>query len=205
MKEDIHKKGERWVIALKNCKRCGLHKTRTQIVVGRGSKRPKVMFIGEAPGEEEDREGKPFVGRAGKILNKAIATLGLREQDYFITNIVKCRPVTFDEKNRPPTDEEKDLCSFWLFRQIEQKKPKILVLLGNHATQYILKTEVGITRLAGIPKKKDGIYVFPLLHPASILHQAKYRERWDKDLQSLKNFLESKICIKSNQYTLDAW
>ena len=192
---------------IRKCEKCKLSDTRTQVVIGRGSFKPIIMFIGEAPGKWEDRKGKPFVGNAGSVLDSAIKQLGLSKKDYYITNIVKCRPVDSDGNNRPPTDKEKEICGKWLDRQVGKLSPIVVVPLGNHATQYVLSTTTGITKLAGRPKKYGRIIVFPLLHPAAILHNPKNRKRWDKDLQKLAKYLDEKglVNLRSKQINLKRW
>ena len=196
---------------LSECRRCDLHLKRHKVVVGRGnSNHPAIIFIGEAPGEEEDKSGLPFVGRAGEILNKAITFLGISKEDWFVTNIVKCRPTDESGYNRPPTDKEKIKCEVWLTRQIAKMEPRILIPLGNHATQFLLEghdKRKGITELAGRPYKIGDLIVFPLLHPASILHQNALKSQWESDLLKLRQFLEKKhlVKLKNEQASLKDW
>jgi len=189
-----------------NCKKCPLYAHR-QVIMGRGSTNPKIIFIGEAPGEEEEKKGQPFVGRAGKQLNKAINFLGIDKKDYFITNLVKCRPVTPDGKNRPPTDREKSLCGRLLQKQIRRMKPSLLITLGNHATQYFLGGNINITKISGKSIRMGWLYIFPLLHPASFLHQPKFKSKWFADIRSLKKFILQKgiLSLKHPQSSLDNW
>ncbi len=141
------------------------------------------MFIGEGPGADEDEQGRPFVGRAGQLLNKQIEAMGLKREDVFIANVVKCRP----PGNRTPTPDEVAVCWPFLQRQIEVIRPEVIITLGNPATQAILKTTVGITRLRGQWHELWGIPVMPTFHPAYLLRQYTEENRrrvWD-DLQKV--------------------
>lgn len=159
---------------VKVCRRCGLHQGRAHTVFGEGNPHADLMFVGEGPGEDEDRTGRPFVGRAGELLTRMIQAMGLRREDVFIANIVKCRP----PGNRAPTPEEVEACWDYLIRQIQTIRPKVIVALGNPAAHALLDTTVGITRLRGqwqllppIGVGLAGIRVMPTFHPAFLLRQ----------------------------------
>ena len=148
-----------------NCQKCKLCKTRQNIVFGVGNKNATVMFIGEGPGADEDRLGEPFVGRAGKLMNMAFEAIGLKREDVYIVNIVKCRPPA----NRNPEDDEAFACLDYLRNQVILVKPKIIVLLGSVALKNILGKEYGITASRGKWFEKKGIHYMPTWHPAALL------------------------------------
>lgn len=147
------------------CTRCGLHKTRTKVVPGQGALRPEIMFVGEAPGHDEDLQGLAFVGRAGQLLTKMIEAMGLRREDVFIANILKCRP----PENRPPMPEEMIACLPYLKAQIAVLKPRAIVALGATAVKGLLGVETGITKLRGNWQEFEGIPTMPTFHPAYLL------------------------------------
>jgi len=148
------------------CVKCPeLVASRKNTVFGEGDPSAKVMFIGEGPGEQEDKEARPFVGRAGKLLNNIIKACGWNRDDVYIANIVKCRP----PGNRVPTDAEADNCSGFLKLQIKVIQPKVIVCLGATATQYLLGVDTPISRLRGTWQKYNGIPVMPTFHPAYLL------------------------------------
>ena len=148
------------------CNKCPLSQTRNNVVFGDGSENADLMIIGEAPGADEDRQGMPFVGRAGKLLTKMLEANGIKREEVFICNILKCRP----PDNRNPVALEIETCTPYLDKQIEYIKPRFIFTLGNFATQFILKTKTGITKLRGIPTEwRDGIIVIPTYHPSALL------------------------------------
>lgn len=165
---------------LGDCKRCKLCKTRTNIVFGIGSPKAKLMFIGEGPGEDEDLKGEPFVGRAGQLLTNIIKAMGLKREDVYIANVVKCRP----PQNRNPEPDEISACRPFLEKQIEAIKPQIIVALGNWAAQTLLNTDKGITKIRGqFFYYKDSIKIIPTYHPSYLLrNEGKKKEVWD-DMQ----------------------
>jgi len=171
------------------CERCGLHRTRRNIVVGRGDPGARVWFIGEAPGFKEDEKGLPFVGPAGQELNKALEFLGLGQGKYYITNLVRCRPVE-NGRNRPPTDEEKAVCGEYLLEDLGKYNPGLVVALGRHATFSLLGDIGPMTKNSGTlwDFGKHG-KVFVMLHPAAILHNPDLRKRWADSLEKLKKVL----------------
>jgi uracil-DNA glycosylase len=148
-----------------DCTKCGLCGTRTQVVFGVGRLDTPLLFVGEAPGEDEDRKGEPFVGRAGQLLTQTLAKHGVERGRVHIANILKCRP----PGNRTPQPEEMAACMPWLKLQIEAIRPKILCAMGNIAAQTLLDTKTGITRLRGKYVDALGLRVFPTFHPAYIL------------------------------------
>ena len=149
------------------CVRCALAKTRTQVVYGVGDPDADIMFIGEAPGFHEDKQGEPFVGAAGQLLTRLLdEELGLRRDQVFICNILKCRP----PGNRDPDPDEIEACTPWLVEQISIIQPRLIVTLGNFATKFVLQTTQGITRVRGQVYAWHGRTVIPTFHPAAILH-----------------------------------
>ncbi|RLF32826.1 MAG: uracil-DNA glycosylase [Thermoplasmata archaeon] len=171
---------------LGDCKRCILHKTRKNIVFGEGNEKAFLMFVGEAPGAEEDIKGRPFVGKAGELLERIITKgLNMQRKDVYIGNIVKCRP----PNNRTPLAEEIKSCFPFLVRQILSIRPKIIVALGNVAAQTLLGTKETITQLRGHFFTFKGIKVMPTYHPAYLLrNEDKKRECWE-DLKKVKKEL----------------
>ena len=164
-----------------NCRRCPLAATRTNVVFGEGDPHAKLMFIGEGPGADEDRLGRPFVGRAGQLLDKMIAAMRLKREEVYIANVVKCRP----PGNRVPTPEEAARCIGFLERQIKFIRPEVIVLLGATAATFLLNRHEGITKLRGIWQEYNGIPVMPTFHPAFLLRQeSAKREAWH-DLQQV--------------------
>lgn len=148
------------------CTQCGLAETRTQVVFGVGDPRARLMFIGEAPGKNEDLQGEPFVGAAGKLLDTLLGEIGLARYEVYIANVLKCRP----PGNRDPRPEEIDACKGYLREQIRLIAPEVVMTLGNFATKLLLKTEVGITRLRGRPHQWWlGALLVPTFHPAAAL------------------------------------
>jgi uracil-DNA glycosylase len=172
--------------SLHDCRRCGLSSGRTQVVFGTGHPQADIMFVGEAPGFYEDRQGEPFVGAAGKLLNELLQSIGLSRTDIFIANVIKCRP----PNNRDPLPEEIETCKPFLLQQIELIKPKLVCTLGNFATQTLLERKVGITKVRGQVIRMPNFIVFPLLHPAAALHQGNLRIPLKEDFQKLKTVLE---------------
>ncbi|MEA3489287.1 MAG: uracil-DNA glycosylase [Candidatus Omnitrophota bacterium] len=167
------------------CGRCPLARTRTNVVFGEGSPRADLMFIGEAPGADEDRQGWPFVGRAGQLLTKIIESIGLKRDDVFIANILKCRP----PGNRNPLPGEIAVCSPYLFKQIELIEPKVICALGKFAAQALLNTETPIGRLRGRFYDYRGIKLMPTYHPAYLLRNPEGKKDVWKDMQKISKEL----------------
>jgi len=171
-----------------DCTRCKLHALgRTQIVFGVGNPEADLMFVGEAPGADEDLQGEPFVGRDGQLLTKIIEAIGLKREDVYIANVIKCRP----PGNRNPEPDEVEQCEPFLFRQIEIVKPKVIVALGKFAAQTLLRTLDPISRLRGRVYDYRGAKLIPTFHPAYLLRNpASKREVWE-DMKVVRSLLES--------------
>lgn len=167
------------------CTLCPLSKSRTLAVPGEGPSDADLMFVGEGPGAEEDIQGRPFVGAAGKYLNTLLALIGLKREEVFITNIVKCRP----PGNRAPEWDERDACSPYLKAQIRIINPKLICTLGNTALET-LTGERSISRAHGIPLKKTTHIIFPMYHPAAALHNPALKSTLESDMHKLTDTLD---------------
>ena len=163
------------------CKACGLHKTRQNVVFGAGNPRAELMFIGEAPGQDEDIRGLPFVGKAGQLLTKIIEAMGLKRESVYIANILKCRP----PNNRAPLPTEILACGDNVRRQVELISPKVIVTLGKFASQTLLKTETPISSLRGKFQSYNGIKVMPTFHPAYLLRNPEDKKLVWEDMQKV--------------------
>ena len=178
---------------LGDCTRCKLHTTRNKIVFGDGSSRAELVFIGEGPGADEDAQGLPFVGRAGKLLTQMIEAMGLQRQQVYICNVVKCRP----PGNRQPEKDEVDACSPFLFRQLDALQPKVIVCLGATAAQTLLQTNRGISHFRGEWLDYRGYKMIATYHPAYLLRNPAAKGDVWKDLQ--KVMAELGLEIKKNK------
>lgn len=167
------------------CRACGLSKTRLNVVFGAGNPKARLMFVGEAPGSEEDIQGLPFVGRAGQLLTKIIEAMGLRREDVYIANLLKCRP----PDNRAPDLEEISACRENLRRQIAIIKPKVICTLGKFASQMLLNTETTISQLRGNFYEYEGIKVMPTFHPAYLLRNPQDKKLVWADMKKIKKLL----------------
>ncbi len=171
------------------CTRCPLHTSRTKAVFGAGDSNADLLFIGEAPGAEEDRQGLPFVGRAGQLLNELLEGIGLTRDEVFIANILKSRPPA----NRDPQPEEIEACWPYLERQIQLIEPRVIATLGNFATKKITGSQTGITRVRGAPQVHElagrAVFVFPLLHPAAALRTPSLVETLREDFAKLPDLI----------------
>ena len=165
----------------KNCTKCKLCNNRHNVVIGAGNKSAKIMFIGEGPGADEDMQGIPFVGKAGKLMDKAFEGVGIKRDEVYIANIVKCRP----PNNRNPEYEEADACKEYLESQIKLVNPEIIVLLGGIALKNILGKEYGITASRGKWFEKDRIKYLPTFHPAALLRDETKKIDFWNDLKKL--------------------
>lgn len=165
--------------SIENCEKCKLCKTRNNIVFGVGNKEADLMFIGEGPGADEDNQGEPFVGKAGKLMDMAFTALGIKREEVYIANIVKCRLPS----NRNPEPDEEKVCLNYLRNQVILVKPKIIVLLGNVALKNILGPEYGITASRGKWIEKRGIYYMPTWHPAALLRDENKKIDFINDLK----------------------
>ena len=172
-------------VQVDSCRRCPLCDGRTQTVFGVGNPHARVMFIGEAPGKNEDLQGEPFVGAAGHYLNELLGCAGLRREDVFIANVLKCRP----PGNRDPRPEEIQTCTPYLREQTRTIDPEVLVTLGKFSTQFVLKTQVGITGLHGRVQRAGKFLVFPVFHPAAALYDGAKREALENDFVTLGQVL----------------
>ena len=164
------------------CRACALCETRTQVVFGVGNPNAEVLFIGEAPGANEDLQGEPFVGRAGKLLDDMLTMIGLHRRDIYITNSVKCRP----PENRDPLNTEKDACRGYLKQQLQLMKPKIIVCLGRISAMELIKEDFKITREHGQFFEKDGILMMAMYHPAALLRDPRKKPEAFEDLKNLQ-------------------
>lgn len=171
---------------LTNCKRCKLHRTRNRVVFGAGSPEAELLFVGEGPGADEDRQGLPFVGRAGQLLSKIIAALGKTRDEVYIANIIKCRP----PGNRNPENDEITACFPFLERQIEIIRPRVICALGKFAAQTLLQSDTPISRLRGRAHPfGPEMFLVPTFHPAYLLRNpAKKKETWE-DMQLIMKIL----------------
>jgi len=169
-----------------DCSRCKLHTLgRKQVVFGVGNPNADLMFVGEAPGADEDVQGEPFVGRAGQLLTKIIEAINLRREDVYIANVIKCRP----PQNRNPEPDEVEQCEPFLFRQIDVIKPKVIVALGKFAAQSLLKTTEPITRIRGREYRYRDAILMPTYHPAYLLRNpSSKREVWE-DMKRVRELL----------------
>ena len=168
--------------SIKGCNKCKLCNSRNNIVFGVGNKNAKIMFIGEGPGADEDAQGMPFVGKAGQLMNKAFEGIGLKRDDVYIANIVKCRP----PQNRNPEKDEVEACINYLRNQVMIVKPKIIVLLGSVALKNILGEEYSITKIRGNWIERKGIWYMPTFHPAALLRDESKKIDFWKDLKKVK-------------------
>lgn len=172
------------------CPRCRLAETRTQVVFGVGAPDADLLFIGEAPGFHEDKQGEPFVGAAGQLLTRMLGEIGLRREDVYIANVLKCRPPA----NRDPLPDEIEACTPWLVEQISIIQPMLVSTLGNFATKFVLNTSQGITRLRGQTFPWHGRTVIPTFHPAAILRSggdgSKQFEQFREDFSLIGRTLQ---------------
>lgn len=170
----------------KTCRRCDLRAGCTQVVFGEGNPHARLMFVGEGPGQQEDIQGRPFVGAAGQLLDKILAAVGIKREEVYIANVVKCRP----PGNRLPTSEEAEACLPHLTAQIRAIRPKIIVCLGALATQTLIDKGARITKARGNWFHKDGIMYMPTFHPAALLRdETKKRPVWE-DMKKVKEMLD---------------
>ena len=170
-----------------NCRKCGLCETRTNVVVGVGNPRSGILFIGEGPGENEDLQGEPFVGRGGQLLDKMLAAVDLdRKKNIYIANIVKCRP----PKNRDPLPEEQEACIEWLRNQVALIRPKIIVCLGRISAMRIIKPDIKITKEHGQFFEKNGVLMMATLHPAALLRNPNQKPAAFEDFLKLREKID---------------
>jgi len=172
------------------CTLCPLSETRTNVVFGAGNSDAGLMFVGEAPGAEEDRQGLPFVGRAGGLLNELLAGIGLKREDVFVANVLKCRP----PGNRDPQPVEIETCQPYLYRQVDLIEPRVVATLGNFATKLLTGSRVGITKVRGTVQVHDiggrTVFLMPLLHPAAALRTPSLVDTLREDFAKLPELME---------------
>jgi uracil-DNA glycosylase family 4 len=175
------------------CERCRLAQTRTQVVFGVGNPDAELMFVGEAPGFHEDKQGFPFVGQAGKLLDQLLARIGLERSDVYIANVLKCRP----PGNRDPMPDEIESCEGYLFRQIELIQPTVVATLGNFATKLLSGKQAGITRVHGqeqnVTLGSTCVLLYPLYHPAAALYTPKMLEVLQEDFRRIPELLGRRL------------
>jgi DNA polymerase len=173
----------------KGCVRCPLHQTRTTVVFGAGNADAELMFVGEAPGANEDKQGLPFVGQAGKLLDKLLGEIGMERKDVFVVNVLKCRP----PGNRDPLPGEIESCQSYLWRQVELIEPTVICTLGNFSTKLLRGDPTGISRLHGSPEVRvvggRAVRLYPLFHPAAALYTPRMLETLRADFQRLPGVL----------------
>jgi len=170
-----------------DCTRCPLYQERTNIVHTDGNHKARLMFVGEAPGADEDAQARPFVGRAGQLLTKIIEAIGMKREEVLIGNVNRCRP----PGNRPPTPEEASMCKPFLLREIAVVQPDVIVVLGNTAMKNLLDIKQGITRVRGQFQDYHGVKVMPTFHPAYLLRDpSKKKETWE-DLKKVRDYLDT--------------
>jgi uracil-DNA glycosylase family 4 len=175
-------------LELGDCRRCDLNRTRKTLVFGEGSPEAELVFVGEAPGESEDIQGKPFVGRAGQLLTRIIEAMGLTRADVYICNILKCRP----PGNRNPRPEEIQICEPFLIQQLQAIRPKVICAMGTFAAKTLLKTEMPISKLRGKFHTYQGIELMPTYHPAYLLRNPGGKKHVWSDMQMIMELLGKK-------------
>ena len=173
----------------KNCRECSLWETRTNVVFGVGNQNAEVLFIGEGPGANEDAQGVPFVGRAGHLLDDMLEIIGLKRDDVYISNIVKCRP----PQNRDPLPTESEACMPWLREQFKLLQPKIVVCLGRIASQRMIRTDFSVTKEHGQLYEKGGILFMGTFHPAALLRSPQNKPAAFADFTALRDNIET-VC-----------
>ncbi|MBQ2729509.1 MAG: uracil-DNA glycosylase [Clostridia bacterium] len=171
--------------ACKSCYKCPLGERRTNIVIGTGNKNADIMFVGEAPGADEDKTGIPFVGAAGKHLDKFLSAVGIDREDVYIANILKCRP----PNNRDPLPEEQDICIKYLREQVKLIRPKIIVCLGRISAMRLIDPEFRITKMHGQFYKRGDFHICAVYHPSALLRDASKNEDMYKDMKAIKELL----------------
>lgn len=177
------------------CKACSLCEGRTNVVFGEGNPHARVMIVGEAPGKNEDLQGKPFVGAAGKFLDELLEVAGLKREDVFIANVLKCRPPS----NRNPKPEEIEACATFLRQQTKTISPDVIVTLGNFATQFILRTGVGITHLRGTVQRAGRFLVLPVFHPAAAIYDRSKRDVLLSDFERVGSLVRDRMATKQEE------
>lgn len=175
----------------RECTRCALSAGRTNCVFGTGSREAKLMFVGEAPGAKEDETGIPFVGAAGKLLDKYLCAVGISREDVYIANILKCRPPA----NRDPLPEEQDACIEYLREQVRLIRPKVIVCLGRISAMRLIKPDFKITREHGILQKKGDFVMTAVYHPSALLRDASKKEDMYRDMKRIRMYLDEYVGV----------
>ena len=184
---------------VEQCQACPLWEGRTHVVFGEGDPHARVLIVGEAPGKNEDLQGKPFVGAAGKFLDELLEAAGLKREEVFIANVLKCRPPS----NRNPQAHEIQACAPFLRLQTKSIDPLVIVTMGNFATQFILKTGVGITHLRGTVQQAGKFTVLPVYHPAAAIYDRSKREVLLADFQQIGSMVRDRMAQSSDIQALD--
>lgn len=180
------------------CNRCNLASTRTQVVFGTGAQDAEILFVGEGPGQQEDLQGEPFVGPAGKFLDDMLSIIGLGRHNCYIANIVKCRP----PQNRDPMQTEQEACIPWLRMQTKLLRPKIIVCLGRIAAMKLIREDFKITKEHGQWFEKGGIWFFAMYHPSALLRDESKRPDTFRDLKKLQAKIQE-ICEDQDRYVIE--
>ena len=180
---------------VENCHACSLRETRTNIVFGDGDPHARVLIVGEAPGKNEDLQGKPFVGAAGKFLDELLEEAGLKREEVFIANVLKCRPPS----NRNPQADEIEACAPFLREQTQSIDPWIIVTMGNFATQFILRTGTGITRLRGTVQQAGRFVVLPVFHPAAAIYDRSKRDVLLEDFRQVGALVRARMAQEQDK------
>ena len=184
---------------ISRCTRCLLHRGRTKAVPGVGPSNAEIMFIGEAPGFHEDQQGLPFVGAAGNFLDELLESIGLKREQVFIANVIKCRP----PGNRDPLPEEIEACKPFLDRQIDLIQPKLVVTLGRFSMARAFP-KARISRIHGQPRKIGGLLYYPMYHPAAALHQPSLRRTVEEDMRRIPELIEQAAQIADSPLPVEA-
>jgi uracil-DNA glycosylase len=191
-REELERRAAEWA----GCTRCALAQTRTQVVVGSGDANADLMFVGEAPGFHEDKQGIPFVGQAGRLLETLLEEIGLRREQVFIANVLKCRP----PGNRDPLPAEIESCQGYLFAQIQLIRPAVICTLGNFATKLLSGSPLGITRVRGTPQPHTfgevSVQLYPIYHPAAALYTPAMLEMLRSDFAQLPGLLAGGAAVE---------
>jgi uracil-DNA glycosylase family 4 len=172
------------------CRQCEIAKFRTKVVPGEGAEDADIMFIGEAPGYHEDQLGRPFVGQAGQFLDRLLESIGMKREEVYIANVIKCRPTG----NRDPLPTEISNCSHWLDKQIEIIAPRMIVTLGRYSMARYFPGK-SISKIHGVAQKKDGIIYYPMYHPAAALHQQSLRQIIEIDMKKIPELLAEAVKV----------
>lgn len=172
--------------ACRRCKRCPLWETRAQVVFGEGAPQAEVLFVGEAPGAQEDIEGRPFIGRSGKLMDKMLAEAGIEREAIFITSLLKCRP----PENRDPLPAEQELCEKWLKEQIRLLNPRVIVCVGRISAMRLIRRDFKVSKEHGVFYEKNGRVYMGMYHPAAVLRSPSLKQVAQEDYLKLKKLLE---------------